>query len=221
MQKKADIGTVYFNSQYQNDPTSMTGDLLKAEWLHPWNETDNNFVPSSNLPKYAGIDPALGEGDLFAISTASYDRVLNRAYLYDVYAKLLPYPAAMQLILQLHGIHNYSKIYVESNAFQKVIMYMPQLQGLPIVPTVTSKGKEERLIPLSSHFESKRMTINPAWMYSQSEFFQQWVQFPRSAHDDALDCVEVMARNLLGVTAMPEGKGVAVVKKKPTLKEDD
>ena len=221
MQKKADIGTVYFNSQYQNDPTSMTGDLLKAEWLHPWNETENNFVPSPNLPKYAGIDPALGEGDLFAISTASYDRILNRAYLYDVYAKLLPYPAAMQLILQLHGIHNYSKIYVESNAFQKVIMYMPQLQGLPIVPTVTSKGKEERLIPLSSHFESKRMTLNPAWMYSQSGFFQQWVQFPRSAHDDALDCVEVMARNLLGVTSMPEGKGVAVVKKKPTSNEDD
>ncbi len=81
---------VYFQSQYQNDPTSMAGDLLKAEWLHPWNETANiNFVPSSNLPKYAGVDPALGEGDLFAVATATYDRVLNRAYLYDVYAKLL------------------------------------------------------------------------------------------------------------------------------------
>jgi len=109
---------------------------------------------------------------------------------------------------------------VESNAFQKVIMYMPQLQGLPIVPTVTSKGKEERLIPLSSHFESKRATLNPAWAYTQSEFFQEWVQFPRSAHDDALDCVEVMARNLLGVTAMPEGKGVAVVKKKQPIEDD-
>jgi hypothetical protein len=30
-----------------------------------------------------------------------------------------------------------------------------------------------------------------------------------------------MARNLLGVTAMPEGKGVAVIKKKSTLNEDD
>jgi predicted phage terminase large subunit-like protein len=89
------------------------------------------------------------------------------------------------------------------------------------VPTVTSKGKEERLIPLSSHFESKRALLNPAWTYTQSEFFQEWVQFPRGAHDDALDCVEIMTRNLLGVTAMPEGRGVSVVKKKPNRTEDD
>ena len=221
MQKKADIGSIYFNSQFQNDPTSMTGDLLKAEWLHPWNEVDNNFVPSPNLPKYAGIDPALGEGDLFAVCTASFDRVLNRLYIHDVYAKRVPYPQAMQLIQQLHGIHNYSKLFVESNAFQKVIMYMPQLQGLPIVPTVTSKGKEERLIPLSSHFESRRAVLNPAWMYLQSEFFQEWVQFPRSGHDDALDCVEIIARNLLGVTALPEGRGVSVVRKKTNIIEDE
>ncbi len=100
-------------------------------------------------------------------------------------------------------------------------MYMPQLQGLPIVPVVTSKGKEERLIPLSSHFESKRITLNPAWVYTQSEFFQEWVQFPRSAHDDALDSVEILVRNLLGVTSMPEGKGVSVIKKKPQENEDD
>jgi predicted phage terminase large subunit-like protein len=86
---------------------------------------------------------------------------------------------------------------------------------------VTSKGKEERLIPLSSHFESKRMTLNPAWMYTQSEFFQEWVQFPRSAHDDALDSVEILARNLLGVTPMPEGPGVAVIRKKPPLDDED
>jgi hypothetical protein len=62
--------------------------------------------------------------------------------------------------------------------------------------------------------------FNPAWPYSQSEFFQEWVQFPRGAHDDALDCVEIMARNLLGVTAMPEGRGVAVVKKKQPIEDD-
>jgi predicted phage terminase large subunit-like protein len=142
-------------------------------------------------------------------------------YIHDVYAKRVPYPQAMQLIQQLHGIHNYSKLFVESNAFQKVIMYMPQLQGLPIVPTVTSKGKEERLIPLSSHFESRRAVLNPAWMYLQSEFFQEWVQFPRSGHDDALDCVEIIARNLLGVTALPEGRGVSVVRKKTNIIEDE
>ena len=29
-----------------------------------------------------------------------------------------------------------------------------------------------------------------------------------------------MVRNLLGVTAMPEGKGVSVIKKKPNIEDD-
>ncbi len=73
MKKKDEIGSVYFLSlNIRMTRQVMAGDLLKAEWLHPWNEApNNNFVPSSNLPKYAGVDPALGEGDLFAVATAS------------------------------------------------------------------------------------------------------------------------------------------------------
>jgi phage terminase large subunit-like protein len=45
-------------------------------------------------------------------------------------------------------------------------------------------------------------------MYTRSEFFQEWVQFPRGKNDDALDCVEIAVRNLLGAAdAAPPGVG--------------
>ncbi len=219
LKKKCDdIGSVYFLSQYQNDPTSMEGDLLKSEWLHPWNEKDAAFEPAHNLPKYAGVDPALGEGDLFAISTFIYDRDANQGYLYDVWAEKVPFPVALEKLKQLHLLYGYSKIYIESNAFQKVLTFLPELNKLPIVPTQTVSGKEERLIPLSSHFEAKRILLNPVVHNAKGEFFQEWVEFPRGAHDDALDSVEIAVRNLIGGDKPSEGIGIAFPQKNIKVK---
>jgi predicted phage terminase large subunit-like protein len=194
--RRKEIGTLSFNCQYQNDPTGMEGTLLKASWLQPW-ETE----PPSNLPKYAGVDPSLCEGDFFAISTFSFDRATRQGYLNDVWTENASFPLAIQKLKQLHVQNRYMKIFVEANAFQKILAFLPDLQGLPIVPVHTATGKEERLIPLSSHFEAKRILVNPVTITPRNEFYRQWVQFPRGEHDDALDCVEIATRGL-----MPAGR---------------
>jgi len=191
-QRRNEIGTIFFNCQYQNDPTSMQGDLLKSEWLHPWEQQ-----PEPRALKYAGVDPALGEGDLQGIATMSYDSTNKQAYLEDVWAERTSFPAFLQKIQQLHALHRYSKIYIESNAFQKVLTYVNELRGLPIVPTVTAHDKQQRFISMSSHFESKRVLINP-FLNRNTEFWLEWVQFPHGQHDDALDAVEIVTRNAIG-----------------------
>jgi phage terminase large subunit-like protein len=50
---------------------------------------------------------------------------------------------------------------------------------------------------MSSHFESKRILVNPL-LDRRSEFWNEWVQFPRGQHDDALDSVEIVVRNVIG-----------------------
>lgn len=190
--RRKEIGSIIFNCQYQNDPTGMEGDLLKAEWLHPYlNE------PPNALSYYAGVDPALGEGDLQAIATIAYDRKRNQAYLVDVWADKLPFPLFLRKIKEMHNNYHYSKIYVESNAFQKILVTLPELhQGLPISDTVTDRDKERRFIALSSHFESGRIQVNPT-LLDNSEFFNEWVQFPRGQYDDAVDSVELVVRNVI------------------------
>jgi predicted phage terminase large subunit-like protein len=191
-ERRKQIGSIFFNCQYQNDPTGMQGDLLQSEWLHNWTEE-----PSSMLPKYAGVDPALGEGDLQGIATLSYDRTKHVGYLEDVYAERTGFPAFLQKIQQLHATHHYSKIYIESNAFQKALTFIEELRGLPIVASVTSHDKEQRFISMSSHFESGRVLVNPM-LNVNSEFWTEWVQFPRGQSDDALDAVEIVTRNIIG-----------------------
>jgi len=192
-QKRIDIGTIFFDCQYQNDPTGLEGNLLRAEWLYPW-ETH----PPHHILKFAGIDPALGEGDQHGISTFGYDRVNHQGYLIDVWSKTVPFPQFLEKLTQLHRLHNYNKIYLESNAFQKILTYIPEIKNLPTAPTYTSKDKLSRFIPMSSHFEAKRVLVNPLLLTPSSEFYTQWVQFPRGQFDDGLDSVEIVTRNVLG-----------------------
>jgi predicted phage terminase large subunit-like protein len=194
MQKLDDIGTIYFNCQYQNDPTSMKGDLLKAEWLHPWEQ-----LPSPNLPVYAGVDPSLGESDYFGVASFAFDRNLRQGYLLDVWAEHMPFPTILKEKLpQLCQTYRYQKIFMETNFWQKLLLGMPELSGLPIVPVQTVKNKEQRFIPMSAHFQSKRVLVNPLLLNQKSEFYRQWIQFPKAAHDDALDCVELVVSNTVG-----------------------
>lgn len=190
--RRSKMGSILWDCQYQNDPTSMEGSLLKNEWLHSY-EAD----PSSSNLRYAGIDPALGEGDLQAIATLSIDKASGQAYLEDAWAKAVPIPEFLRKINEFHQKHHYAKIFIESNAFQKILVFLPELSGLPIVPSQTIKDKEQRFIGMSSHFEAKRILINPT-INLRSEFYTEWVQFPRGQHDDALDAVEIVTRETVG-----------------------
>ena len=190
-ERQQEIGTIIFNCQYQNDPTGMEGTLLKSKWLQPY-----TYEPSRNAVYYAGIDPALGEGDLQAIATVAYDHGEKEGFLVDVWADNISFPLFLRKIRQMHQQYRYSKIFIESNAFQKVLMTVPELTALPTVDTITDRDKERRFIAMSSHFESKRILVNPL-LLNRSEFWNEWVQFPRGHYDDALDAVEIAVRNIL------------------------
>lgn len=200
-ERRDEIGTIFFNCQYQNDPTGMEGDLLKSEWLQAWTE-----APPSDCLRYAGVDPALGEGDLQAIATMYLDRVTGQAYLVDVWADKLPFPSFLQKLKTMHTIHKYARMYLESNAFQKVLMWIPELRELPTSPTPTHRDKESRFIAMSSHYESKRVLVNPL-LLNKSEFWTEWVQFPRGQYDDAIDSVEIVTRKTVSSGKIDVGRG--------------
>jgi len=209
-ERRQQIGSIFFNCQYQNDPTSMEGDLLKAQWLTSWNDPKlKNPIDSlpNNCLYYLGLDPSLGESDYFGMATLAHDGQHNQGYLVDVFAEHMSFPDILKLKLpQLNEQYHYSKIYMETNFWQKILTFLPEMRGLPIVPVVTVKNKEERFIPMSSHFESKRVLLNPL-ISNRSEFWNEWVQFPRGQHDDALDAVEMVTHNIMNLGPMQASTG--------------
>jgi predicted phage terminase large subunit-like protein len=193
MAQKNIIGSTFFNCQYQNDPSGLTGDLLKADWLHEYTSLPER------LAFYGGIDPALGEGDFAGLATLAYDRAARKGYLVEVLAQNMPLGTFLGLVHERHSIYHYSKIYVETNSFQKALLLLPEVQGLPTAPTNTDTNKERRFIGMSSHFEAQRILVSPMLKAPNSEFFSEWVEFPHGRHDDALDAVDIVTRNALVV----------------------
>ena len=157
------------------------------------------------MPTYAGIDPSLGESDFFGIASFSYDQQKGEGYLLDVWCEHLPFPLIVRDKLpECVSRFNYQKMYMEANFWQKLLLKYPGLQKhpatgkvYPIVPVQTVTNKEQRFIPLSSHFESRRVLVNPLLLSQRSEFFKQWVEFPRGQHDDGIDCVDLVVSNVL------------------------
>jgi len=155
-------------------------------------------MPPTTCRYYAGLDPSLGEGDYFGIATLAYEPTTHQSYLVDVWAEHLPFPQILKnKVPQLHSQYHYSKMYMETNFWQKILTFLPELRGLPIVPVQTVRDKQSRFIPMSSHFEAKRILVNPL-LLRRSEFWTEWVQFPRGQHDDAIDAVEIVTRNVIG-----------------------
>jgi predicted phage terminase large subunit-like protein len=195
-QKRREIGSIIFDCQYQNDPTPMEGDLLKGEWLHPW-----LHPPIGTVDYYAGIDPSMGENDYFGIAVIGVERQSKQAYLFDVWAEHTPLPAIFKhKIPTLQNQYHFSKVYFEKNFWQKLLLNIPELKRLPVVPVNTVRDKTSRFTAMSAHFESKRILVNPL-LLNNSEFWTEWVQFPRGQHDDALDAVELVVSRIVSSQA--------------------
>jgi predicted phage terminase large subunit-like protein len=150
------------------------------------------------MQHYLGIDPSMGESDYFGIAVLAYDPRSKQGYLREVWAEHLDLPTILKTKLpEIIQLYKPLKIYMETVFWQKLLTKLPEMQGYPIVPVQTVKDKESRFIPMSSHFESKRVLVNPL-LLNRSEFWTEWVQFPRGQHDDAVDCVEMVVTNIIG-----------------------
>jgi len=195
-QRRNEIGTIIFNCQYQNDPSDMEGDLLKGGWLHPWDSP-----PHSRCEYYAAIDPSLGEHDFFGIAVGAYDRRLQKAYLVDVFVEHMPLVDILKhKVPLLNNQYKFIKVYMEKNFWQKLLLQVPELRALPIVPIQTVRDKTSRFISMTSHFESKRILVNPL-LINRSEFYMEWIQYPHGQHDDGIDCVEMLVSKLFRAEA--------------------
>jgi predicted phage terminase large subunit-like protein len=207
MLQKATIGSLAFDCEFQNNPTALEGKILKAEWL-----TSYTVLPH-DLVYFAGVDPALGDGDQSAVSVVGFDSRCKRAYLVHVWSMTVDFNVFVAKLVELCSTFNVHKVYVESNAFQKVLFQIPELRKLPMSPTFTLHSKEARLIAMSSHFESQRCLVSNSLKSADSEFFRQWVEFNRGKHDDALDAVDMVLRNVLSKPQIAFGFGGAPKKK--------
>jgi predicted phage terminase large subunit-like protein len=188
-QQRRILGSYIYSNQYSNEIIPLEDRVLKPSWLRYY-----QTLPEK-VNTFAFIDPAISQAD-----TADFTGVVivhcdsNQTwYLRLAERKKLTPTEIVTLVFALHSQFKCHAIGIEDVAYQKALLYMIHEESMrrntyPPVKGIhpgTDRTKETRIMGLVPRFEWGRILINQG----QDDFEKEYLEFPRSSHDDILDAL--------------------------------
>ena len=199
--KKAEVGSMFFASEYLNDPSADENAPIKEHMIRRWNSVED--LPEV-LSCVITLDPAYSEGKDSDWKVACLIGVdsKNTRWLLDVVRTKEPQGAYQQMVINLWhsnrgrvtsvGIPNKG---VEKGFYNSFIDECGRRGfGVPVTPVdnsyisngVVIKTKKKRIIAaLQPHFEQGRYVIGAHMGFVSDEL----LSIGKSKHDDVTDCM--------------------------------
>lgn len=181
--RRRSMGTLLFNSQYQNDTLAMRGRIFQTEWFR-WFET-----PPQGLRVYQGVDLAISQketADYFAHVTVGFDAQRN-AYVLDAVQRRMTFKAQTDFIIERQRAYRPIKVLVEAVAYQQAQVDELRRAGVYAQAVRTSKDKNTRFVRLAARFEAGQVFLRRGM---QDELVEQLLLAPEGRHDDLVDALE-------------------------------
>ncbi len=200
---KREMGSYAFAAQYQQQPITDAGAMVKRAWLqyyHPQdiadiisNTTLHERYESPHSTSAAIIqswDTAIKAGcnndPTTCITIMCYN---NRYYLLDILREWLEYPKLYHRLTKLAQQWKPQAILLEDKASgQSLIQDLRHSTTLPIIACTPVYDKITRFAATTPIIESGRLWLprNAVWL---AEFEQELLSFPNSKYDDQIDAL--------------------------------
>lgn len=194
------VGEYTFQSQYQQDPMSREGGLIKKDWLKYYDQ-----VPKDIYYILQSWDTASKCGELNSYSVCTTWGVSNNNFcLLDVCRERLTYPQLKRKAGELFRKFDPSKVLIEDKSSGIPLIQELQSEGLYCLEACSSepgRDKQMRLAEQSIKFEGARVYLptQASWL---DEYIREITGFPGSKHDDQVDST-TQALEFLGMMAPP------------------
>ncbi len=197
------IGTLAFEQEYQANPIDDTLRVFRTEWLRRWKPAE---LSDRRLVTLLAIDPATGAsgGDFFAIWVGSVDVDSGVIYTRALTLERIGIVEQVKRIVAAWERWKPARIGIEVNAYQAALRDVLEDYGrrhrlyLPLTPLHTVSNKRARIEGLAPLLEAGTLRL-PEQLDPEVE--AQFLQFPKSRHDDAPDVCTLgveLARTLRG-----------------------
>ena len=190
---KAELPVAKWNAQYQQNPTSEEGALVKREWWQIW-EKDEPPVCEYIIQSW---DTALTKGtrsDYSACTTWGifYEKDndgkrIAKIILLNAYQDKLEFPELKQKALEEYRYWKPDCCIIEAKAAGGPLVFELRKMGIPIQDYTPSRGNDKivRVNAVSDIFASGFVYAPPLrWA---EELIEQFASFPNSDHDDLVD----------------------------------
>ena len=190
---KAELPVSKWNAQYQQDPTSEEGALIKREWWQEWEKSD--------LPP---CDAIIQSWDTAFLKTqrADYSACTTWGIFYhpdddgnerpnliliDAYKEKLEFPELKRAAYDKYWEFEPDQMIVEAKAAGSPLIFELRAMGIPVTEFTPSRGQDKiaRVNSVTDLFASGVVWCPPTrWA---EEVIEECAAFPAGDHDDLVD----------------------------------
>jgi predicted phage terminase large subunit-like protein len=191
---KAELPISKWSAQYQQDPTSEEGALLKREWWRIWDKP-NPPPCEAILVSWDTAFKKTERSDYSACTTwgifyndENGDGVPN-IILLDAFKDKMEFPELKKTALEHYKAWNPDMLIIEAKASGSPLIFELRAAGIPVTDFTPSRGQDKiaRVNAITDLFASGAVWCpDTEWA---EEVIEECAAFPAGAHDDFVDSV--------------------------------
>ena len=205
---KASLSLAKWNAQWQQNPTSEEGSIIKREW---WNIWDRPSLPSLQhvIQSYDTAYSKKETADFSAITTWGvflHNETTPNIILLDVKKGRWDFPELKRISMQEYNYWEPETVIIEQKASGTPLTHELRRVGIPVVNFTPSKGNDKhvRVNSVSPLFEAGQVWApDEKWA---EELIEECAAFPYGDHDDLVDSTTqaLMRYRQVGLAVHPE-----------------
>ncbi|MGB7371034.1 phage terminase large subunit [Erythrobacter sp.] len=186
-QLRRDLGPVVFSAQYQQEPVTAEGNMIRIDWFGTYDEPPPRHEFLKIVQSWdTGMTDA-PTSDYSVCTTWGFRRYENKWYLLDVFRRQLAYPDLRRAVLELRRRHGTDQMIMERAGSGYSLYQDLRSTGehWPIMIKPVS-SKEERFNGCLGEVEAGLFALprEAPWL---DDFKRELKAFPNGRHDDQVD----------------------------------
>jgi len=187
---KSNLPVMSWEAQYQQQPTSQEGAIIKREWWKMWDKEDMPQLVHI-IQSYDTAFSKKEKADYSAISTwgifkAGYNQ--DQIILLDCIKERWEFPELKKIALEQYEYWEPETIIVEAKASGMPLIQELRQVGIPVVSYTPSRGNDKltRVNSVSPIFEAGQVWAPEGKKFAE-EMIEECAAFPYGEHDDLVD----------------------------------
>lgn len=212
-ERKTQMGSTIFASQYQNDTDLMKGEIFREEWFREYDEEPD----WSQCEFWIGCDPAATRADVVLSgkkSSSDYWTTVvgarkrldggeygREVYLVDVWRSRCTKHEYIERLKALNDQYRPRQVLIETVAAQEYLAQDAE-RYMPVTRVDRTKDKVSRSYWLQPFLENGQLLFPARRLQSRPEIWQalrdELILFPQADHDDLFDGLQTMVEGAIG-----------------------
>jgi predicted phage terminase large subunit-like protein len=187
---KAEIGSLLFSAQYQQQPVPVEGNLVRRDWFR-WFDQQPALPIHAKVVQSWDIATTVGANNDYSVCT-TWLIIKNDFYLLDVLRARLSYPDLRRKVMEMAARHQANSILIEDAGPGMVLLQDLRLETrLNMIRPIgvnPEGSKQDRFAAQSAKIEAGQVHLprEAPWL---PEFLHELLAFPNARHDDQVDSV--------------------------------